>query len=151
MSKLFPVLTLLLFFTGCAEKKPFTTANQINEECTLEMEAARTAVLLRNDGMSRDDLSRTLPPLNKDSSRLLVFMHEILGEVYKYKDLNEVIYPTYRFELCSRQLTNKPYPYTITQIYPALLACQSRFGKNASTDATKCVLSGFQSGNRSEK
>jgi len=151
MSKLFPVLLFPLFFTGCAEKKPFTTANQINEECTLEMEAARTAVLLRNDGMSRENLSRTLPPLNNNSSRLLFFMHEIVEEVYKYKELNEVIYPTYRFELCSRQLTNKSYPYTITQIYPTLLACQNKFGKKASIDATNCVLSGFQAGNRSEK
>lgn len=138
------VALIVLLISSCAAKQPFSNAKEINEQCMLEMEAARTAIRLRDKGKSRQDLAQSLPQLNKDSSRLLVFMHEILNEVFHYRQLNEVIYPTYRFELCSRQLTHKDYPYNIQKVYPDLLECQEKFGKKASSEGTHCIITSFQ-------
>ncbi len=108
------------------------------------MQTAVTAIRLRDRGKSKQQLAKALPPLHKDSSRLLVYMHEILDETFQYQDLNEIIYPTYRFELCARQLTSKPYPYNIAKVYPALIRCQHLYGSKASTKSTACIVSSFQ-------
>jgi hypothetical protein len=137
----------LLFFAACATKDPYNSAREINEECIVEMEAARTAIHLRDKGKTQQEMAATLPPLNKSSSRLLVQLHQIIEESYRYPALNEVIYPTYRFELCVRQLTNKPYPADIKMAFPTLMGCQQQYGRHASTAATQCVTSALDQTN----
>jgi hypothetical protein len=142
VSCLVPV-TCLFIVSACATKKPYPSAKEINEECILEMEAARTAIRLRDKGKSQQEMAATLPPLNKDSTRLLVYLHQIVDESYRYPKLNEVIYPTYRFELCIRRLTNKPYPDDIERVYANLMECQQQYGNKASNTATRCVTAAF--------
>lgn len=135
---------LFVSLSACSNKKPFSTAREINQECMLEMQTAVTAIRLRDRGKSKQQLAKALPPLHKNSSRLLVYMHEILDETFQYQDLNEIIYPTYRFELCTRQLTNKSHPYNITKVYPALISCQQKFGQQASPEGTACIVESFK-------
>lgn len=137
-----------LFLVGaCATKQPYSTAAEINEECIIEMEAARTAIQLRDKGKTRDYMASTLPPLDKNSSRLLVQLHQIVDESFHYSELNEVIYPTYRFEMCVRQLTGKTYPRSIQNVHSKLMACQQQYGKQASTAATQCVTGAIDQNN----
>jgi len=137
------LLAFVMLMSSCAAERPFNTARQINEECILEMETARTAIRLRERGKQKHELAQNLPPLDSHSNRLLYNIHVILDEVYQYDKLNEVIYSTYRFELCSRQLNNKTYPYNISIIYPALLTCQQEFAAEATPEATQCIVASF--------
>jgi len=110
----------------------------IHEQCRLEMNAARTAVHLREQGKSRQAMQQTLPPLSDDSSRLLRQMYAIVDETYRYPRINDVVYGIYRYDLCARQLQHRPVP-ALEKIYQNLLACQARFGRQASHAAISCV------------
>lgn len=136
-----PGVMLVLF--SCSTNDHFVTSREINKQCTLEKQAALTAIRLRNRGKSRQELAGTLPALDKDSSRLLVYLHEIVQESYQYPALNEITYPAYRFELCARQLAGKPYPVNVAHIYPALLSCQHEFGDSVSPAAEACISTCF--------
>jgi len=133
---------LFLFIYACANNE-HESAKAINEACTFEMQAAQTAVALRNKNKPKSILLSKLTPLEKDSSRLLVNMYQIVDEVYQYRWLNEVIYPTYRFELCQRQLQYKSYPITIKPVIRMLNHCQKKFASEASEQATNCIIKGL--------
>ena len=105
----------------------------------MDLEAARTAMRLRDQGKRQAELLQTLPPLTPESSRLLQQMYQIVEEVYAYPTLNQVIYPTYRFEYCARQLQHLPVPAQLAQIAPQLQACQNQFGNTVSAQAVACV------------
>ena len=140
------LLGACLLCSACSST-PFSTAREINEECRLEMAAARTAVELRDEGKPRARLAEMLPPLQADSSRLLWQMHVILEESYAYPQLNAVTYATYRFEHCMRELQNKPVPKHMREIYAALLNCQNRHGEKASATSTQCIVAAFPQAN----
>ncbi len=133
---------LLLFVSACAND-PYDSPKEINEACTFEMQAAQTAIKLRNKNKSKSSLLAKLTPLEKDSSRLLVNMYQIVDEVYAHSWLNETTYPTYRFELCQRQLLYKPYPLTIEPVIPLLKDCQQQYGTISSEQATNCIVNGL--------
>ncbi len=132
-------VTLFVLLSGCASKERFTTAKEINEACQVEMQAALTAVRLRNEGKPKSALLAPLPAITEHSSRLLVNLHVIVDETYQYPALNEMIYPTYRFDLCLRALQQKPYPVSLAPVEPALLNCQRQFGLESSAQSTQCV------------
>ena len=136
------LLGACLLCSACSST-PFSTAREINEECQLEMAAARTAAQLRDEGKPRERLAEMLPPLQADSSRLLWQMHVILEESYTYPQLNAVTYATYRFEHCMRELQNKPAPKHMQEIYTALLNCQNQHGASASASGTQCIVAAF--------
>ncbi len=138
--KLFLSPTLLLLLSACTIGERFNTPAAINEECSLEMQSARTAVRLRDKGKPYDWLKNQLVPLSEHSSRLLMNMHEILDEVFKHTELDETIYPTYRFELCMRQLQKKPYPISLAAIKPGLSVCKKTYGNKSSANSTQCVI-----------
>lgn len=136
-------LSILLMFVNACANDPYDSANEINEACNFEMQAALTAIKLRDKNKSKSTLLNKLSPLKEDSSRLLVNMYQIVDEVYSHIGLNDSIYPTYRFELCQRQLLYKPYPLTIEPVLPALKQCQHQFGAKSSKQATECILNGL--------
>lgn len=133
-----PLATIALL-GACASKESFNSAREINEECQIEMQAARTAVRLRDQGKPKSVLQQQLPPVNSESSRLLINLHDIVTETFQYTSLNEVIYPTYRFELCLRQLQNKAYPASLAAVEQPLLACQQQYALQSSRQSTECV------------
>jgi hypothetical protein len=138
-TKQLTLLTLFVLLSACASKEHFSTAKEINEECQVEMQAALTAVRLRNEGKPKSVLLAPLPAITEQSSRLLVNLHTIVDETYQYPALNEMIYPTYRFDLCLRALQQKPYPVSLAAVEPALLNCQRQFGLESSAQSTQCV------------
>lgn len=134
------LLVSISLLGACASKERFNTAKAINEECQVEMQAARTAVRLRDKGKAKADMQAQLPPIEPDSSRLLINLYEIVTETYQFNSLNEVVYPTYRFELCMRQLQGKAYPASLAVIEQPLLNCQAQYALQSSKQSTACIL-----------
>jgi len=116
------------------------TVEEVNIECSFEMQAARTAIRLRDKGKPESSLKAQLVPLDEKSSRLLIKMHEITDEVYAATGLNEVVYSTYRFELCQREFLQKPRPASIDAVLPDLLKCQDKYANKSSVNSTNCIL-----------
>ena len=137
------LLVGLLIISACSTNKSGRTASEINRECIVEMEAARTAIRLRNNGKPQQELASSLPPLSKDSEHLLLALHQIVDESYRYAQLNEVIYSNYRFQRCIRYFTNKAYPRDLKLVYSPLMACQQQYGAKASRESTDCVSTVF--------
>ncbi len=136
-------LPLLLLFVSACANDPYDSAEEINEACSFEMQAALTAIKLRDKQKPKSLLLTKLSPLDKDSSRLLVNMYQVVDEVYAYTWLNETVYSTYRFELCQRQLLYKPYPLSIEPVLPGLKHCQQQYGTTSSEQSTRCVTNTF--------
>lgn len=134
------LLILTTLASACATKDIPDNVKEINQACSFEMQAARTAVRLRDKGKTREDLLAKLVPIDKDSSRLLIEMHEITHEVFDYPLLNDVVYSTYRFELCQRELLRKPVPASLEAVLPMLQQCQQHFGDQSSVKGTTCIL-----------
>ena len=133
------LLATIALLGACAGQERFNSAREINEECQIEMQAARTAVRLRDQGKPKSLLQDQLPPIKEDSTRLLINLHAIVTETFHYSMLNQVVYPTYRYELCLRQLQNKPYPNALADIEQPLLHCQHQFALQSSKQSTECI------------
>lgn len=132
----------LLALSACASGP---TRHEIHAECRLEMDAARTAVQLRDKGKDKRAMLQTLPPLHPNSTRLLRQMYQIVDEAYAFPDLNEIVYGIYRYEHCARQLRHQREPSTFAVIHAQLQACQARFGRKVSKQAVACVRAVFPS------
>lgn len=135
------VIAATLVLGACAEHSP-TSNHDIQQQCRLELEAARTAIELRDAGKSRQAMMQTLPPLTPTSTRLLQQLYHIVDEVYAYPDLNQIIYGTYRFEYCAQQLRHQPVP-SLQDSVEQLQACQLQFGMTVSKQAVDCVHAVF--------
>ena len=131
-----------LILIGCAEH-PQVSNHTIRQQCRMEMETARTAIRLRDQGKSKQEMLQTLPPLHPDSTRLLQQMYHIVDEIYAFADLNEIVYATYRFDYCARQLQRQAVPEKFQNILPQLQACQTQFGMQVSKPAMVCVRAVF--------
>lgn len=140
MTRWFLLAAGLLAVGGCASGP---TRHEIRRECRLEMDAARTAIQLRNQGKDKMAMLRTLPPLHKNSTRLLHQMYQIVDETYDAPALNEIVFGIYRYELCARQLRRQPVPANISTVYPRLKSCQARFNKQVTKQAVHCVQTVF--------
>jgi hypothetical protein len=124
---------------ACSTTNVSQTTKEINIECGLEMQAARTAVRLRDRGKPKSSLLVQLAPITQDSSRLLIKMYEITHEVYAITELNEVVYPTYRYDLCQRELLKKPVPDSIQDVLPGLMECQNKYQLKSTPKSTRCI------------
>ena len=109
----------------------------------MEKEAARTAVRLRNKGIASSQLRDKLAPLDKNSSRLLLNMHQIVDETYRHKWLNETVYSQYRQELCLRQLQHRYYPLTIEAVLKSLQSCQAKESAAPNESLHQCISNTF--------
>lgn len=138
--KLSLLVTLIGLLGACASTERFNTPQKINQACNMEMQAARTAVRLRDKGKSKSFLQDTLPPIKPESSRLLHNLHDIVSETYQHTTLNEVVYATYRFELCMRQLQHKLYPVSLAVVESPLMNCQQQFAMESSQQSTECIM-----------
>jgi hypothetical protein len=139
-------INFLIFFAvvlaACA-KQTQHSERSIQQDCRLELEAARTAVQLRDEGKSKQAMMQSLPPLTPNSTRLLQQMYHIVYEVYAFPNLNEIVYGAYRYDYCAHQLRQQPVPAQIQDIMPKLLACQTQFGMAVSKQAVDCVRAVF--------
>jgi hypothetical protein len=136
------LLIASMSLSACANR-PVANTHAINKACSLEMVTARIAIHLRDKGKNKHAMLQTLPPLKPDSTRLLQQMHAIVLETYAVPSLNDVIYPTYRFEYCVRQLRKQPVPPNLQAVAKQLLNCQARFGTQPSQQATECIMACF--------
>ena len=143
------LIGLFLFVSACAND-PYDSPKEITEACNFELQAAFTAVKLRDKGKPKLMLLSKLGPLSKDSSRLLVNMYQIVDEIYTHNDLDTIIYPAYRYELCQRQLLFKPHPLTIKPVLPMLKQCQESKDTASAEQATECIVTGLNTFNKKD-
>lgn len=136
------VIVAALTLGACAEH-PQLSDHAIQQECRLELAAARTAIHMRDEGKTRQAMLASLPPLTPNSSRLLQQLYHIVDEVYAYASLNEVVYGSYRYDYCVRQLQHQPVPAQFQDSVPRLQACQAQFGLQISQTALACVRESF--------
>ena len=137
-------LVLLAAFTlGACAEGPQPSEHAIKQECRLELETARTAIHLRDQGKTKQAMLQTLPPLTPTSSRLLQQMYHVIDEVYAFPGLNEIVYGTYRYEYCVHQLQQQSVPRQLQDVFPHLLACQSQYGMTVSKQVVACVRAAF--------
>jgi len=136
------VLVVMALFTlaACASGP---TRHEIHHECRLEMDAARTAVQLRNKGKDKMTMLRTLPPLQQNSTRLLQQMYRIVDETYAVPGLSDLVFGIYRYEVCVRQLRHLPVPTDINAVHSQLQSCQTRFHRQVSKKLVNCVRAVF--------
>jgi hypothetical protein len=144
----FPFGIAIVFLLSACAHRP--TAHAIKSQCRLEMQAARTAVQLREQGKTKQAMLQSLPPLHPDSTRLLRQMYQIVEETYAYPSLNDIVYGVYRFEACARQLQLQLTPPPLQTVAPQLLACQNRFGRQVSKAAVTCVHDVFAKDSKSK-
>jgi hypothetical protein len=135
------VIVAALVLAACAERSQ-QTDHAIQEQCRLELEAARTALQLRDEGKTKQAMLQTLPPLTPTSTRLLQQLYQIVDEVYAYPDLNQIVYGTYRFEYCAHQQRHQPVP-SLQDSVAQLQVCQGQFGMSVSKQAVDCVRGVF--------
>jgi hypothetical protein len=138
--KFFVFLISTALLNACAHRP---TVHTIKSECRTEMAAARTAVQLRDQGKSKQDVLATLPPLYPDSTRLLRTMYHIVDEVYVSPHLNALVYGIYRFEYCAHQLQDQTVPQHFDAIAPKLFVCQTQFAGDDSKALVACVRGVF--------
>jgi hypothetical protein len=135
------LLVAALLLSACAQRHS-PTDHAVQAQCRLELEAARTAIQLREAGKTKQAMLQSMPSLTADSSRLLQQLYQIVDEVYAYPDLNQIVYGTYRFEYCAHQLRQQPVPVLANCIAP-LRVCQTQFGVTVSRQAVDCVRAVF--------
>lgn len=131
---------ILILLSGCAHHP---SARAIKSQCRLEMEAARTAVKMREQGKTKTAMLQSLPSLHPDSTRLLFEMHQIVDEAYAFPALNDIVYGIYRFETCARQLQHQLVSPPFQELAPHLLACQEQYRRQVSKAAVACVRGVF--------
>lgn len=131
-------LFLILCGLGACATDADNVTETVHTQCRLELDAARTAVHLRDRGKSKQDMLHSLPPLHTDSTRLLHQLYAIVDETYTFPKLNDVVFGIYHYDNCTRQLRVQAMP-ALESIYPKLLACQARFGRQVDKQAVSCV------------
>lgn len=117
--------------------------NEIKSQCRLEMEAARTAVQLREQGKTKQAMLETLPPLHSDSTRLLRVMYQSINDTYDFPNLNENVYGAYRLVYCIRRARHKNLPNKLSEVSEKLMRCQNSFGKTINGDLISCIRGVF--------
>jgi len=135
-NRYFGIVLATMCLSACAHDP---TNQEIKSQCRLEMEAGRTAVQMREQGRTKQAMLQTLPPLHADSSRLLRSMYQSIDDTYTFPALNNTVYGIYRFEVCARQLLHQPAPPPLPDIAQQLVACQTKFGRQASPNIVRCV------------
>lgn len=135
------VVIVALTLSACAHRPSNTHA--IQQQCRMEMEAARTAIHLRDEGKSKQDMLQTLPSLQPDSTRLLRQLYHIVDEIYADPDLNDIVYGIYRHEYCTRQLQYQSVPLRFENVMAQLQGCQAQYGRQVSQQAIACIRAAF--------
>lgn len=126
--------------SGCAHDP---SVRAVRTQCRLEMEAARTAVQLREQGKSKQAILQSLPPLHADSTRLLRQMYQFVDDTFAFPELNDSVYGIYRFEYCVRQLQHRAVPRQLQEVSRQLLACQTQLDNQTPANAVSCVRRSF--------
>ena len=104
--------------------------------CSVELLKASALLNLRDSGKSKEEASRVLP-VEAGPSALIV--KSVLEDVYDNPTIAHFPYFVYRNITCMRRHIGKPAPMTLTAVAPQVIACQRRFGVEASDHLISCI------------
>lgn len=119
-----------------AQKPSFET---VTAACTLEQQAAVSAISMRDQGQSKSQLLAPLPKPSDTNNPLATAMYSIVEDIYAYPQLASFPYFAYRSELCFRRVEKEPIPASFSLVAEEVLACQNKFGKTSSEPLINCV------------
>lgn len=110
---------------------------QLSEDGPCSFELAQTAALLRlrDSGQSREEITRELPA--EASSDLVV--NSILGDIFGIPDVSYFPYFVYRNITCMRRHKGRTAPAALAPVAPQVMACQRKFGAEASDHLISCI------------
>jgi hypothetical protein len=104
------------------------------------MNAALTAVELRDSGKPRQTLEAHLPPRNLASlSPTASMMYSIIEDVYEVPEIQQFPFFFYRAETCYRRNSGEPTPPSFKSASVSVLACQRKHGGNSSYALMTCI------------
>ncbi|WP_146042160.1 hypothetical protein [Chromobacterium sinusclupearum] len=108
-------------FASAVESCPFPVGLQAS------VGVASEAIYSKNKGIKKEDLLAKVPMATSDNVWLRALMQEVINEVYDYPAVSEVVYSTYRGELCFQKIKNpqKLVESNYTQAYPLLVSCEA--------------------------
>lgn len=134
------VLLTWLLLSSCASHPGALSAREMNAECAIELQAARTAMNLRNKHKPAEFLTSQLPPNDTQATAAVKNLHEIVHEVYDNPTLTTDNYAIYRFETCLRRYRNKPRPQSVSPLISGMQTCQQQYQQKDPARYTHCII-----------
>ncbi|WP_189440727.1 hypothetical protein [Rhodanobacter panaciterrae] len=108
--------------------------------CSFELGAASSLIKIRDSGQSREKVISTLPPRGQsDSNPSVSTMYSVLDDIYGNPTVARFPYFAYRNITCMRRHMGKPIPPNFSSVAPQVMACQSKFGMEASDHLISCI------------
>lgn len=104
--------------------------------CSFELTKASAALELRDSGKSRREASSALPAETGTSALIL---KSILDDVYENPTVSHFPYFVYRNITCMRRHMGRSTPATLANVAPQVMACQQKFGVQASDHLISCI------------
>jgi len=104
--------------------------------CSFELTKVSALLELRDSGKSREEASNALPPENGASAPIL---KSILNDLYENPTVSHFPYFVYRNITCMRRHLGRSTPPNLAAVAPQILACQSKFGVQASDHLISCI------------
>lgn len=104
--------------------------------CSSELAEASALLNLRDSGQSRTNASAALPAENGASEAIA---KSILDDIYENPAVAHFPYFVFRNITCMRRHFGKPAPATLAAVAPQVMACQRKFGVEASDHLIGCI------------
>jgi hypothetical protein len=123
---------LLLLFGSSAQASSKENPYDSHSMCNQLYMIATSALTLKEQGLSKDDLLKPLPsltallimPISKEKI-LAQHLHRIADEIFKLEDLEKNSYSAFTAETRHRQLKELPVVDNFENVYPKLLTCKA--------------------------
>jgi hypothetical protein len=122
--------------------------------CDTETRATISAVRMRDQGKTREQLLAPLPtlaqtkqaassssPQAQSGARLSMLMHSIVDDIYSNPQVAVFPYYVYRSVSCANRLAGQPVPQFFSEVSASVLACQEQHGVDQSVKLTDCIAS----------
>lgn len=98
--------------------------------CQKIYKAAASAIIAKNNGFTKEKLLSAIPSDDVLAAKpitaqkfVLISMKLITNEIFGYDNLDFWAYPSFKAEICERQLSKQPTYPNFLKYYPKLLKC----------------------------
>ncbi len=115
---------------------------QLSEKgpCSFELTVASLAVRMRDSGQGKEKFTRKLPSREHSASESSISTeYSVADDVYGNPAVAAFPYFAYRNITCMRRHMGKPTPSGLSSVSVQVLACQDKFGVEASDHLISCI------------
>jgi hypothetical protein len=108
--------------------------------CNFELAAANGLVMARDSGKTQEVLISQLPPRSQSSlSQEALIEYSVIDDIYGNPAVAKFPYFVYRNITCMRHHSGKQTPPNLSAVSLQVLACQHKFGVEASDHLIACI------------